>query len=378
MKLAAVITVAGCLPAFAQNTGISFRNGGVDTHVDVPYSTGLVPTDGITVEAWLTYDPTSVPTGGFRWPTVVRQGVQSAGPSYYLRIADFKSGYRNLEWGVHNGTRLALAVYGFSATRFTTWTHIACTYDADTATMTIYENGQPVVTAYQTGPVRDTQGKLRIGNGVGAVPGHEVWNGEIDELRVWPVARTAAEIRSTMRDELSGIPHGVSFNFNNALFDSSGGRTGVPTGQVPYVPSLPLASNVIGGFAYGPTSTNCRQNLRTTLGSKSTLGNSAFAAWCYGAPHNAPGAMLMSTGSAVPNPSMWFGIQLNLHLATLLPFGAATATGNFGSARMPLPIPSAPSLSGSTLWAQFVFSDATCGSQGFALVGSEGVSLTVQ
>ena len=79
--------------------------------------------------------------------------------------------------------------------------------------------------------ILDTGGVFRIGCGDLTVVGGETWNGEIDEVRIWPFARSAAAIQSTMNMSLAAMPGELStWNLDGTFVDSSGLNhgTGVP------------------------------------------------------------------------------------------------------------------------------------------------------
>ncbi len=78
------------------------------------------------------------------------------------------------------------------------WTHIAGTYDG--ATIKLFINGDEVATKSVSFNIRGSSNPLRIGES-SAFPGR-VFNGSIDELRIWNVARTAEEIKSSMNSGL--------------------------------------------------------------------------------------------------------------------------------------------------------------------------------
>ncbi|HWM07869.1 MAG TPA: LamG domain-containing protein, partial [Solirubrobacteraceae bacterium] len=74
-----------------------------------------------------------------------------------------------------------------------TWTHVAATYDG--TTLRIYRNGVQVGTRALSGDLVNTRDPLKIG-------GNAVWSewfrGQIDEVRVWSAARTAAQVTADM------------------------------------------------------------------------------------------------------------------------------------------------------------------------------------
>ncbi len=364
----------------AQNAAVSFSNGSVDNHIDVPYGPGLLPRTGLTIEAWITYDDATMPSNqGYRWPTIARHDVGPQGESYLLRVGAAQTNNLNIEFALRNSTGLQLTAYTFAPGRLATWTHIAATWDADTGTTTLYLDGQPVATGTATGPLHDSnQGVLRIGNGDVSNPGHEVWHGQIDELRIWPFARTAQEVLNTKDLTLTGIPGGVSFNLDNHLFDTSSFFQGVVTGTVPFVPGPPLTTVNIGATTFGASTINCSSNISTSASSPVVNGNPDFALVCYDAPANLAGTVLLATGTPLTNPLVLLGVSVYLDFNLLVPIGVSVATGPAGTTRLPMPIPADSGLVGLALNSQFLFVDPTCGVAPLGLLLSPGLSSVIQ
>ena len=71
LMAAAALSFAICLTLWRMGIALTATNDG---YVEVPYSALVVPQSGITVEAWITYDDSTLPAG-WRYPTVVRQGI---------------------------------------------------------------------------------------------------------------------------------------------------------------------------------------------------------------------------------------------------------------------------------------------------------------
>ena len=108
-----------------------------------------------------------------------------------------------------------------------TWTHLAMTYNL--ATRRNFQDGQPVTEIDdQEGPIGDTADPLRIGQDVR-------WdfspNGRIDDVRIWNVARTQAEIAAGMNgvaSDSAGLA--AQWTFDGGSLVDSKGRAGGDAG----------------------------------------------------------------------------------------------------------------------------------------------------
>jgi len=87
----------------------------------------------------------------------------------------------------------------------TDWHHWACTYDASTNLRTIYRDGVQVA---QDTAWADYQGTGNFDIGRTEWSGF-YFDGQVDEVRVWNTARTAAEIRENMARTLAGDETGL-------------------------------------------------------------------------------------------------------------------------------------------------------------------------
>lgn len=375
--VAAFATAATLLTATAaaQNVGVAFNNT-VDGYIEVPYSQLVAPQSGITVEAWITYDDATLPTG-YRYPTIARQGISVGGSEdWFLRINADNVGARVLRWKVITAASTQLSVnWTFAPGQLNTWTHVAATYDG--ATAALFVNGVQVGSAAGTGsPIRDINNEvLRIGKGSDVATPIEVWNGEIDEVRLWPFARTQAEIQSTMNLELAGVPGVVStWNLNGNLLDTSGGgQHAISSGAVTFTANpLVLTPPVLQpAFPVGASTPGCLGDLRISLTSLATVGNAAFAPVCTRAPANAV-AFLMTSFQALPAALQVAGVDLWLNpVPAVLSLGSVNA---LGTVRCALPIPATAPL-GLGLSFQFAVFDP-CGPQG--ITASDAMTVVLQ
>lgn len=87
------------------------------------------------------------------------------------------------------------------------WHHFAGVYSSSDQLLTLVVDGIAVATESYAGPLLHTS-DLYIGSAV-FEPDQETFNGVIDEIRIWSVARTPEDIRSTMFTQLSGTESGL-------------------------------------------------------------------------------------------------------------------------------------------------------------------------
>ncbi len=129
-----------------------------------------------------------------------------------------------------------------------TWTHLALTIASDHSA-TAYINGQPEIST--TIPVRPvTGGTFSIGQDWDYPSISDVVHGQLDEVRVWNVARTQQQIQDNMNTELEGTENGLVAYYKmydgtgTQLTDNSGnGHTGTLEGGVQWINNPPAAHN---------------------------------------------------------------------------------------------------------------------------------------
>jgi hypothetical protein len=198
-------------------------------YMEVASDPPLSPSQGVTVEAWVSLRSY---LGGY--------GTQSDCPviagkdwteAYMLSLAcggDYVEAYVNGQQAFAEEERLPL----------NEWTHVAMSYNG--STVSTYVNGIISASAQVDGPLGQSDAPLRIGSDVS-------WdrtpNALIDDVRVWDLARSAAQIQAGMNNVASNTPGLVArWTFvNGSLEDVVAERTGVLVGDVIAVedPSTP-------------------------------------------------------------------------------------------------------------------------------------------
>ena len=382
MRLLAASLFAALLPAellSGQGYAAIFY-AGLDGGANVPFHVAEVPPTGLTVEAWVRFDDATMPTGVPYFPTIVSQNADTA-PSWLLRVASGSTNNRIVEFLVRDGAGVSqILSWPFAPGELGNWTHLAATYDGQV--MTLFKNSTLVAAATlgAASEVQNLGGVLRIGNGNRTIPGRETWNGYIDELRIWPMPRSAAEIAATQHQTLLSMPGKVlTYNLEGDFYESSIGLSGTGFGTFNTFVDGPFLGS--GGYSasldYGPSTTTCPRTIDIGIGSLASIGNSAFNIWCTKAPTSSPIGLFVFAAQQAPVQPPLLGIALAFTPQSVLATTAfAPATFGLGLQRQPLPIPNSMGLIGFTVFGQFVFFDTSCGPQGFS--ASNGLTIAVQ
>lgn len=381
MLASLVATAAVAIPFLpAQNQALQLTTG-TDGGVEYQFDARMVPPTGITVEAWITYDDSTVPTGQGYYPTIARQNIAPSTESWNFRVSAATTGARNLQLIIRTNNGFFAATYNFAPGEFLAPTHVAGTFDG--TTIRVFKNGLQVAQGAVPvlSEVLNNGGLMRIGNGDPVAPGNETWNGTIDEVRIWPMARSAGEITATLNQELLGLPGGVlTFPLNGSYDSSDLTVVGTAFGTSAFVAgtTLPPAAAVLVPLAQ--PSSNCARKPQILVGSLPQIGNPAFAFWCVRGPRPAtsPAGVVFAADSPAPvgQPPV-LGLDLAFDLATIAASAVlAPPTNALGNATFPLPIPNQPSLVGLGWVFQFGFLDAQCGPQG--ITTSDGLQFVIQ
>jgi hypothetical protein len=174
-------TLSGATWTTAGKNGGAASFNGSSAMITVPDSTSLRLTSGMTMSAWVR------PTTLSGWRTVLLK-ERTNGLSYGLYAHDGSrpAAYINTGGADRDAT-------GGAALPANTWTHVAATYDG--ATLRLFINATQAASQSGSGNLISSTGALRIG-------GNQVWgeyfSGQIDDVRIYARALSAAEIASDM------------------------------------------------------------------------------------------------------------------------------------------------------------------------------------
>jgi chitodextrinase len=174
-------TISGATWTTSGKYGNALVFNGTSALVTVNNSTTLQLSNAMTLEAWV--NPLTVNSA---W----RDVVYRSSDNYYLE-GTTASGSVPGTGGTFGTSDVVL--YGSTALPVNTWTHLAATYDG--TMMRLYVNGTQVASQPQTGVIATSTNPLQIG---GDSLYGQFFQGTIDEVRIYNVVLTAAEIQTDM------------------------------------------------------------------------------------------------------------------------------------------------------------------------------------
>lgn len=222
--------VAGAGPAAAQpfGTWMNFAPGYPGSHgfVRVPHSAALNPTGAFTFEAWVSVtggageDCRSIAGKSFTqawWIGICRVAGQPTLRSYLRGGASLR-----------NGGTVPAGV----------WTHIAVVHTG--AVRRHYVNGELAAEFVEAGPLTTSGSELRIGSDT-------AWErsptGAIDEVRLWNVARTQAQLRANINVPITAAQPGLValWSFDAGVTDIVGPHDGAVQGTGTGFLTFPVA-----------------------------------------------------------------------------------------------------------------------------------------
>ncbi|MBS1664829.1 MAG: T9SS type A sorting domain-containing protein [Bacteroidetes bacterium] len=192
----------------AQNYGVIFTSS-ASNYIDCGSNSALNANNILTMEAWVKFN-TLTSDMEILSRSIGSQGIEVLYFGGNLAFYCMKD--------VNNGSFIS---YPGSNLTAGIWYHIAVAWDGTNASsMRLYVNGVSVGTLTSNGSistgVTNPTGTFRIGNWSDAAPRY--LNGIVDEVRVWSVTRTQAQIKAgmygTVATNTSGLTAYYNFNLN--------------------------------------------------------------------------------------------------------------------------------------------------------------------
>jgi hypothetical protein len=226
-----------------------------------------------TIEQWV--KPASVNTGDLMH--ITSKMTSTAGTQVWRLVFsddDANGVWDTIYWqmrpsggGTFNSCNSAASTFSTG-----TWYHISVTWDGAASLGSrckIYVNGSPVTVAADntTATMNDSAVAFEVGYQNGA-PASRYYDGQIDDIRSWNIARTSSDISTTYNCKISNTTTGLTHNWlfeNNATDEVSGGVTLTAVNSPTYQnSSLPYTDDCGGGAIVAATSTTLKV-FNTTL-----------------------------------------------------------------------------------------------------------------
>ncbi|MEO9851145.1 MAG: cadherin domain-containing protein [Reichenbachiella sp.] len=179
-------------------------------YISVPDDASLDFTNAFTYEAWVNFDQITVSNAGYGWRSLFAKSryTESYGLMVYAPDGTLRF--------YHDGFGTGITDYNWSGTLAAdAWYHVAVTFDGTKTA--IYIDGVEVSSqTAAAGSLTPNNNVLKIG-----ISGTDpyAFDGSMDEVRFWNIARTEAEIIATKDAELKGSETGLVlyYDFNEGV-----------------------------------------------------------------------------------------------------------------------------------------------------------------
>jgi hypothetical protein len=212
------ITQTGCnvltLGNYGAENALDFGQFNNSSYVTIPSSLNSVfNTNNVTLEGWFKFN---VNTSGF--PMLIGEayvGDLKVTFCMHKQGNNINAGFYNNGWTV---------VTSASTIQYNTWMHIAATYDQ--SSIKIYINGNLDATLNANAALPTGSESWYIGK---RWDSNEFFRGVMDEIRVWNVARTQAQIQASMNTSVPTNSTGLRAYYK--LDESAGTSTADATGN---------------------------------------------------------------------------------------------------------------------------------------------------
>lgn len=229
-------TLAALLPGAAAaqpfDGWLSLAGNPSHGYVRIPHSSALNPTGAFTIEAWVAISTSASGEDcrsivGKNWQQAWWLGLCNVGGKPTLRS------YLKGNGSARNGGEIPPGQ----------WTHVAVVFDG--ANRRHYINGEQAAAFPESGPLTTSTAEVRIGSDVS-------WqftpSGAIDEVRLWNVARTTAQLRSTINQRLHSPQAGLVAVWS-PVDDEVGARDGILLGAGVGILTFPAGPHCSGSSA---------------------------------------------------------------------------------------------------------------------------------
>ena len=184
-----------------QNENNALKFDGVNDYIDLPNESSFDFTGAMTVEVWI-----KLSSFIKDWQAIITKGDNS------WRLQRYNN-TNHLDFGTKGLTNADLE--GSIDVTGGVWHHIVAVYDG--SHKYLYVDGNLDVSVAVVGTLANSSYNVAIGENL-QVTGRQYW-GTIDEVRIWNIARTQAEIQASMNSNVCSTASGLVayFPFNEGI-----------------------------------------------------------------------------------------------------------------------------------------------------------------
>jgi hypothetical protein len=203
----------------AQNKVLTM--GGQTGYMQVPDSPSFhTLSNSLTLEAWCLASSFYPQRGSVN--SIMRKNPQAGAENFFLRIRN-TTGSHLVELGLGAGLGVVQVPAALTTNQ---WFHLAGTYDGQA--VTLYLNGVPLKREARSGYLHIDNSVLYLGKGDPEFSFGEYFHGMLDEIRIWNVARSPADIQATLNKSLTGKEHGLVayWHFDDGATTDSSNQVG--------------------------------------------------------------------------------------------------------------------------------------------------------
>ncbi|MEO6314880.1 MAG: LamG-like jellyroll fold domain-containing protein [Chitinophagaceae bacterium] len=275
---------------------------GTNDVVNIADNINLHITTAITLEALVYATSTS------SIQNVVCKSSNAANNGYIFPRTD--DGWNNVVGYLHIGGAFRTISAAYPSRN--AWHHLALTYDG--ANMKLYIDGTLANSLAQTGVISVNSNVLALGNQTGF---SEYFGGYADEVRIWNVARTQAQIQAAQQIEIdptaqTGLVSYYTFN--------QGVTGGTNTGLTTVADQKGSNNGSLNNFAFSGAASNFVPQY-TTLGALPV-------SWLSFTAQKKDASVILNWSTASEHNSRNYTVQHSLNGVSWNSIGSATAAGN--------------------------------------------------
>jgi len=245
--------------------------------------TGLDITGDLTIESWIKLE--SLPGSGADYPIASKWDANGSALSYLFTYQNNSGTYRFVTQLSNSAGTVATAVYNQTLDAGT-WYHVAMVVDLATDSVEYFVDGSSIGSGALSAAIADIKNstaKFAIGARFNNAPA-ALYDGLIDDVRVWSDKRTPTEIANNRSVELIGNEDNLAgyWKLNDDYLDATANNNDLTAAGSPtFSTDIPFIGNITSELGTG-SFTLTGQDINVSLGYSVTLGTGTFVLTGYG------------------------------------------------------------------------------------------------